>query len=180
MTHITYPRTRLGAPMRLVNAEVPSAGYALRSMTLEQGDEWPLHVGLVRDCGGVHDLSGHTDIIHACPFAFVHGHIIVECDDGTGMVPAPIVSRDMIRKIFDEMERRSTGFTATQLNAMRWIILKDAENLPDAFTDDENTFNLESGREYPFVTHSPKKEFTRILREMEKGKSPYIVPFFEH
>ena len=136
---INYPYVFHGALMHRVDPDRPLADLVHEPpLVLDRDDSFPLHVGYAPSCVREYDLSGHGRPIHDCSCPWPHGHVLLQCDDGTALVPTPIASRAMVEKILDAWDAGGLNFSARELaEARRILSLVVGPLLPTELTKDE-------------------------------------------
>lgn len=89
-------------------------------------------VALWLPCPGAETLPGRS--FWRCKIAFTHGHIAIECEDGTGIVPVPIVSLPFFEDLLVFLRERGD---ISEKEKGAFLGLSEARDLESELTDDE-------------------------------------------
>lgn len=107
-----------------------------------------LAIGLSKDCPYQH-LPAHRKLALPCSTFGPHVHIVGLCEDGRGVLPPAIQSREFIGAYLDKFKYES--FTPNEILLMKRILFAQGRHLPEQMTAEE--------RRVPLGLEEPKELF---------------------
>ena len=140
---LTPTETFHGACLYVVDPENPAKPLSRQPVEIDNDFEadFPVCVGFAPACVQSFDLSGHGRPILNCKCPGPHGHILLQCEDGSALVQAPIASRAMLEEVLKSLEASFTengGFKRGEIEGIRHVVTTLTEHLlPDALTPNE-------------------------------------------
>lgn len=99
----------------------------------EPDDDRSSCVALWLPCPGAETLPGRS--FWRCGVAYTHGHIAHDTEDGTGIVPVPIVSLPFFEAVIAFLRGERRGISEEEKDA--FLGLREARELEPELTDDE-------------------------------------------
>jgi len=124
---IDYPNFVFnGARMYYVDTKDPAAGLSLTQRQLMADDDFGLHAGFCPSCTRKFEID--SSWAFDCKAAGPHGHLVMQCDDGSAVITLPIASQAFFNRILDDL----LGFTDAERTGIRTVLASEVSKLsPD-------------------------------------------------
>ncbi len=144
MTTITLPLKMCGALMRVVDSEKRALAFMKHELSLKPEDDFPDLIGISYPCHKDYNFMMGPAMWQDCSIEGEHGHLLLQCDDGTALLPHTIrCQADVEQVIADLVKAKTLGFgNEPQASALAFVL-----------GNDPVTKKLPVGSEYPIEEH---------------------------
>lgn len=107
--------------------------FRFQGATMRTTNRGETYVGLSYPCIKKYDHGVFYSDITCIHLGEKHGHVVISCEDGTGIVPAPITSKSFLGTVLAKLVAQGQITKADMLK----VIEHEAKNLPEALTEFE-------------------------------------------